>query len=42
MDYYLETKSTAKPVLENATPSDTLLVMNVVMIFLQHCLQKTE
>ncbi|MDA1323197.1 MAG: hypothetical protein O3C34_00485 [Proteobacteria bacterium] len=34
------TNSTAKPALNDATPSDALLVMNVVMVFLQHCLQK--
>lgn len=34
------TNSTAKPTLKDTTASDALLVMNVVMIFLQHCLQK--
>lgn len=34
--------STAKPTLKDATSSDAMLVMNVVMIFLQHCLQKTK
>ena len=34
------TKSPAKPALEDASPSDALLVMNVVMIFLQYCLQE--
>ncbi len=33
------TKSTAKPAKEEATLSDALLVMNVTMVFLQHCLQ---
>lgn len=32
--------STAKPTLQDATSSDALLMMNAVMIFLQHCLQK--
>lgn len=36
------TNSTAKPALKNATSSDALLMMNVVMIFLQHCLQNTK
>ena len=31
--------STAKPALRPASSSDALLVMNVVMVFLQHCLQ---
>ena len=31
--------STAKPSLRPASSSDALLVMNVVMVFLQHCLQ---
>ncbi len=31
--------STAKPAIKGATDSEALLVMNVVMIFLQHCLQ---
>ena len=34
------TNSTAKPALKEATPSDALLMMNVVMVFLQFCLQK--
>jgi hypothetical protein len=34
------TNSTAKPAIKEATPSDALLMMNVVMILLQHCLQK--
>lgn len=33
------TNSTAKPTLKDATFSDALLVMNVVMVFLQYCLQ---
>lgn len=33
------TNSTAKPALKDATASDALLMMNLVMIFLQHCLQ---
>ena len=36
------TNSTAKPALQQATASDALLVMNVVMVFLQHCLQNTK
>ncbi len=36
------TNSTAKPTLRNATSSDALLLMNVIMIFLQHCLQKNK
>ncbi len=36
------TNSTAKPSLKIATPSDALLMMNVVMVLLQHCLQKTD
>lgn len=36
------TKSTAKPTLKDTTPSDALLVMNVVMVFLQHCLQRAK
>lgn len=36
------TKSTAKPALKDTTSSDALLVMNVVMVFLQHCLQNTK
>lgn len=35
------TKSTAKPTVSDAGPDDALLVMNVVMVLLQHCLQKT-
>ncbi len=34
------TNSTAKPSLKDATSSDALLVMNLVMVFLQHCLQQ--
>ena len=33
------TGSTAKPASKNVTPSDALLVMNTVMIFLQYCLK---
>jgi len=36
------TNSTAKPTLKDATASDALLMMNVVMIFLQYCLQKIK
>lgn len=36
------TNSTAKPALKEATSSDAMLMMNVVMILLQHCLQKTK
>lgn len=36
------TNSTAKPTLKETTASDALLMMNVVMIFLQHCLQKQK
>lgn len=32
--------STAKPALKEASASDALLMMNVVMILIQHCLQK--
>ena len=31
--------STAKPALRTTSSSDALLVMNVVMVFIQHCLQ---
>ena len=34
------TNSTAKPATKDATASDALLMMNVVMVFLQYCLQK--
>ena len=34
------TNSTAKPSMKDATASDALLMMNVVMVFLQYCLQK--
>jgi hypothetical protein len=34
------TNSTAKPALREATASDALLMMNVVLVFLQHCLQE--
>lgn len=33
------TNSTAKPAMKETTSSAALLVMNVVMVFLQHCLQ---
>lgn len=36
------TNSTAKPALKNATSADALLMLNVVMILLQHCLQNTK
>ena len=36
------TNSTAKPALQMADSSDALLVMNVLTVFLQHCLQNTE
>jgi len=36
------TKSTAKPVLKDATSSDALLMMNVVMILLQYCLEEIK
>ena len=36
------TNSTAKPAIKDATSSDALLMMNVVMILLQHCLQETK
>lgn len=36
------TKSTAKPTLTDATSGDALLVMNVVMVFLQHCLTNNK
>lgn len=36
------TKSTAKPSLKETTSSDALLMMNVVMILLQYCLQNTK
>jgi hypothetical protein len=36
------TNSTAKPTLKDATASDALLVMNVVMVLLQHCLQNSK
>lgn len=36
------TNSTAKPAKKEATSSDAILVMNVVMIFLQHCLQNSN
>lgn len=36
------TNSTAKPTLKDATASDALLMMNVVMVFLQYCLQNLK
>lgn len=36
------TKSTAKPLKEEATSHNALLMMNVVVVFLQHCLQKNK
>ena len=36
------TNSTAKPSLKEATASDALLMMNVVMVFLQYCLQSPK
>lgn len=36
------TNSTAKPAIKVATSSDSLLIMNVVMIFLQYCLQECK
>lgn len=36
------TNSTAKPTLKDTTSSDALLMMNVVMILFQHCLQNTK
>jgi hypothetical protein len=36
------TNSTAKPALKDATPADALLMMNVVMVLLQHCLQNMK
>lgn len=36
------TNSTAKPALKQATSSDAMLMMNVVMILLQYCLQNTK
>ncbi len=35
------TNSTAKPSLKETTASDAILMMNIVMVFLQHCLQNT-
>ena len=34
------TNSTAKPAMQQATAADALLIMNVVMVFLQHCLSQ--
>lgn len=36
------TNSTAKPALKEATASDALLMMNVVMVLIQHCLQNIK
>lgn len=36
------TNSTAKPALKDTTSSDALLMMNVVMVLLQHCLQNAK
>jgi len=36
------TNSTAKPALKEATATDALLVMNVVVVLLQHCLQNIK
>ncbi|MCX6719286.1 MAG: hypothetical protein NTZ38_02845 [Candidatus Taylorbacteria bacterium] len=36
------TNSTAKPTLKATTASDALLMMNVIMVFLQYCLQNTK
>jgi hypothetical protein len=36
------TNSTAKPALKEATSSDALLMMNVVMVLIQHCLQNLK
>jgi len=36
------TNSTAKPSAKDATASDALLMMNIVMVFLQFCLQNIE
>ena len=36
------TNSTAKPTLKDTTASDALLMMNVVIVFLQYCLQKSK
>ena len=36
------TNSTAKPALKDTTSSDALLMMNMVMVFLQYCLQKSQ
>jgi hypothetical protein len=34
--------STAKPAVKDATYSDALLMMNVVMVLMQHCLQNLK
>jgi hypothetical protein len=36
------TNSTAKPAMKDATQADALLMMNVVMVLLQHCLQNMQ
>lgn len=36
------TNSTAKPAVKNATSSDALLMMNVIMVLLQYCLQNSK
>lgn len=36
------TNSTAKPAVKEASAEDALLMMNVVMVFLQYCLQETK
>ncbi len=36
------TKSTAKPAKEDADSEDALLIMNVIMIFIQFCLQRIK
>jgi len=36
------TNSTAKPTMKDATASDALLMMNIVMVFLQYCLQNSK
>jgi hypothetical protein len=36
------TNSTAKPAMKDATASDALLMMNVVIVFIQYCLQRVD
>jgi hypothetical protein len=36
------TNSTAKPTMKDATASDALLMMNVVLVFIQYCLQRAD